>query len=116
MPLPSDIYDEGRNYRLRLSMLVSEAIAVAPSSKIHPCDGCGELIWVAEGQAIPPLPDGMELHGDLSICRHCAKKVNDEGPSPNDEPTFLDQPDATPEMREEARRYFGLGKSDSPLT
>lgn len=116
MPIPDDIYEEGRNYRLRLSMLVDEAVAVSYGSKIHQCDGCGELIWVNEIQPMPPMPEGMELHGDLSVCRHCAKKINDEGPSPNDEPTFLNQGPIPEDVMDEARRYFGIGKPDSPLT
>jgi hypothetical protein len=106
MPLPSDFYDDDKLYLLRLCMLVEEAVAVSYGSKIHPCDGCEELIWVNETQEIPPLPDGMVANGSLSVCRNCAKDINEKSQLPA--PTFLKQPGVTPEVEAQAREFFGL--------
>lgn len=111
MPIPEDIYEEGRNYRLRLCSLVSEAVVVAPGSKINLCDGCDEPIWVNETQVPPPLPDGVELHGDLNICRHCSRKVQEGYPEPTPAEflpqEFMGMP-LTEEMKGEVRKFFGL--------
>lgn len=105
MPLPSDFYDDDKLYRLRLCMLVEEAVAVAHGSRIHPCDGCGQLIWVNETQVIPPLPDGMVADGDVSVCRACAKEIHEK--SQVEEPTFLQQ-ELSPEVMAKVREFFGL--------
>lgn len=107
MPLPSDFYEEDVNYRIRLCMLVegSDVSFVVAGSKINPCDGCGELIWVNETQEIPPLPDGMPLTGDVSLCRNCMAEVYKKVSLP-DGPEFIDA--LPPEVQEEAKRYFGM--------
>lgn len=104
MALPSNFYDDDVNYRIRLCMLVSEALAVAKGSKINPCDSCDALIWVAESQVIPPLPDGMTVDGDVNVCRHCAAEIFKQ--SGVETPDFIDnQP---PEVVDEVKKFFGL--------
>jgi hypothetical protein len=106
MPLPDDFYDEDKNYRIRLCMLLTEAIAVAPGSKINPCDSCGELVWVNETQEIPPLPEGMVLSGDVSVCRNCASEIFQK--SDVAEPDFLLKP--PDELLDKVKKYFGMTK------
>jgi hypothetical protein len=79
LSLPEDFYDDDKNYRIRLCMTILDADPrlVVAGSKIHPCDRCDTLIWVNESQAVPPLPDGMELHGDVSVCFPCAQAIRD---------------------------------------
>jgi hypothetical protein len=109
MPLPDDFYDDDENYRIRLCMLVSETGFASPGSKINPCDGCGALIWVDESQEIPPLPEGMKLSGDVSVCRHCSadifKKVEVETPD------FID--DQPEWIKDQVKKHFGM---EPPLT
>lgn len=106
MPLPDDILDESKNYRIRLCVLVADAAVVFEGSKIHPCDGCEELVWVDEQQEIPPVPDGQTVDGDLNLCRDCTRSLGGEMKTPID---FLDQPWVSPALRDFVRDYYGLG-------
>jgi hypothetical protein len=106
MPLPDDFFNDDRNYRIRLCMLVIDADPqwVVPGSKINLCDSCDEPIWVNEAQTIPDLPEGMPLHGDVSVCKHCAAKINEratEGVEWAGEPP-------PEEVIDDVKRFFGL--------
>lgn len=106
MPLPEDFFEDDKNYRIRLCMLVTEADPnwVVPGSKINPCDSCGALIWVNEGQKIPPLPEGMELHGDVAVCKNCAHSINERSASGVE----WAGPPPPAEIREDVEKFFGL--------
>jgi hypothetical protein len=105
VPLPSDFYQQDRNYRIRLCMLVSEAISVVPGSKIDVCDSCDEPIWVSGTQDMPDLPDGMELHGDVSVCKNCARTIHQT--AHENEVDWLGPP-PPPSIEEAVRKFFGL--------
>ncbi len=105
MTLPEDFFDEGVNYRIRLCMLLKDAVAVAPGSKLHPCDGCDSLIWVNESQPIPDPPDGIVVTGDVNLCNVCSAMVFAAVNDPSDIQNIDTVP---PALRDMARKYFGL--------
>lgn len=73
MPLPDDIDDDDKNYRVRVCLRVSvnPTLGFLTGSVVGVCDDCGEAIWVDESQPIPPLPDGATIDGDLMMCIEC---------------------------------------------
>jgi hypothetical protein len=104
MPLPDDIHDEGKNYMIRLCMLVDDAEFIIEGSKIHACDGCEALIWVKEDQVLPELPEGVELSGHLSLCPSCIREVTAKSGGVE----TLPQANIPPEILEMAKKYFGI--------
>lgn len=78
MPLPADFWNDDVNYRIRVCMPVAldPIIGFFTGSKVHQCDRCGEPIWVAEDQVIPPVD--VKISGDVNLCADCAKWVMDE--------------------------------------
>lgn len=71
--LPSDFFDDDRNYRIRLCMLVSEADLVMKDSKVYPCDSCDRPIWVHEAMTVPDAD--VEIHGDVKVCNQCMNYI-----------------------------------------
>jgi hypothetical protein len=107
MPLPENFFEDDENYRIRLCMLVDDADPnwVVPGSKVNPCDSCGALIWVNESQVIPDLPEGMELSGDVAVCKVCAAYIGERA-------TEGVEWAGTPPPQvviEDVKKYFGLG-------
>lgn len=81
MPLPSDFYDEGVNYRIRICLKVDEnpLVGLLSGSRIHTCDDCGAAIWVKEDMPVPEA--SLPITGDLNLCQECGRRAV-EGVSP----------------------------------
>jgi hypothetical protein len=73
VPLPDDLHDESRNYRIRMCIKVAEnpVVGFITGSKVHLCDSCADPIWVDEKQALPDPPEGIVIDGDIKVCMDC---------------------------------------------
>ena len=107
MPLPADFYDEGVNYRIRLCILLDEnpLAGLSNGSKVHPCDSCERPIWVHEAQVMPPMPEGMELTGDVSVCGPCMAHIHAR--AKEDEVTWIGEP-PPPSVVASIKKEYGI--------
>lgn len=85
MALPEDIYEEGRNYRIRVCILFEDnpIIGAFTNSVVAECDDCKRPIWVNPNQKVPEFD--AEIHGDLLLCLTCTLNCYEQDPNPSED-------------------------------